>query len=319
MYVIAVDLGGTQMRAAIVNEEGKLLTRKALKTNAKDGAERVIQRLIALLHEVADPFFQREGKSAFAGIGMAIPGALNVQEGIVHFSPNLPGWENVAIKEIMENEFSLPVYVANDADAAALGEYYFGQGKGVHNFIYVTISTGVGAGVIENGRLLLGVQGQAAEVGHMIVNPEGPKCSCGNFGCIEAYISGTGIVRRAKEELANSPLPSRLRQLEKIETKDVFLFAKEDDEIAQKIVEETKKYLGILTMNLIHLFNPKLIIFGGGVSQVGDELFAPAISYAKKKVMYPMGEQFTYRLTKLGDNVGLLGAASIVKYYREIT
>lgn len=312
MYILAIDIGGTQIRAALVTDHGEIMERRAIRTNAHEGYQNVINRLIYLLHELYDPFVKKNGKERLRGIGLAIPGTLNVYEGIVYSSPNLPDWHHVNIRAILQMEFALPVYMNNDANAAALGEYYFGQGKGCDNFIYVTISTGVGAGIIENGRLLLGEYGQAAEVGHMSINPEGPQCKCGNYGCIEAYISGTGIVKRTKDLLQKEMYSTSLLQEKEISTKDVFTAAKKNDELALKIIQDTRKYLGVAIVNLLHLFNPKLIIFGGGVSQVGDYLFEPAMNYAKEHAMYPMAEDVAYKITNLGDNVGLLGATSLV-------
>lgn len=314
MYIIAIDIGGTQTRVAVVNEEGEILQRKAILTNASDGVDKVMNRLIHLIHELYDPIVEKEGKQAIAGIGLAVPGTLNIHKGIIHSSPNLPDLRDVNIKQLLQTEFHLPVYMNNDANVAALGEFYFGKGRGINHFIYVTISTGVGAGIIENGRLLLGKDGQAAEVGHMCINPDGPLCNCGNNGCIEAYISGTAIVRRTIDLLKKSNEPSSLRELSTISTKDIFAASKNNDKLALQIIEETRKYLGVAIVNLLHLFNPQMIVFGGGVSQVGDYLFKEAITYAKTNAMYPMGEEISYYVTDLGDNIGLLGAAALVKY-----
>lgn len=314
MYIIAIDIGGTQTRVAVVNEEGEILQRKAILTNASDGVDKVMNRLIHLIHELYDPIVEKEGKQAIAGIGLAVPGTLNIHKGLIHSSPNLPDLRDVNIKQLLQTEFHLPVYMNNDANVAALGEFYFGKGRGINHFIYVTISTGVGAGIIENGRLLLGKDGQAAEVGHMCINPDGPLCNCGNNGCIEAYISGTAIVRRTIDLLKKSNEPSSLRELSTISTKDIFAASKNNDKLALQIIEETRKYLGVAIVNLLHLFNPQMIVFGGGVSQVGDYLFKEAITYAKTNAMYPMGEEISYYVTDLGDNIGLLGAAALVKY-----
>lgn len=314
MYIIAIDIGGTQTRVAVVNEEGEILQRKAILTNASDGVDKVMNRLIHLIHELYDPIVEKEGKQAIAGIGLAVPGTLNIHKGLIHSSPNLPDLRDVNIKQLLQTEFLLPVYMNNDANVAALGEFYFGKGRGINHFIYVTISTGVGAGIIENGRLLLGKDGQAAEVGHMCINPDGPLCNCGNNGCIEAYISGTAIVRRTIDLLKKSNEPSSLRELSTISTKDIFAASKNNDKLALQIIEETRKYLGVAIVNLLHIFNPQMIVFGGGVSQVGDYLFKEAITYAKTNAMYPMGEEISYYVTDLGDNIGLLGAAALVKY-----
>lgn len=317
MYFIGVDLGGTQLRVGIVSEAGELLERKSEPTNAHEGPERVISRLMELIREISEPIVKENGNDSIGGIGMGCPGTLDVFHGVVKSSPNLPGWDNIPLRQLLEQQFSWPVYINNDANAAVLGEYYFGKGKGCDNLIYMTISTGVGAGIIENGKLLLGENGQAAEIGHMILNPFGPVCGCKNLGCFEAYVSGTGIVKRTKKLLEDDLRKSILHNEQQLTTKVVFEAACAGDELALEIVDETRKYLGVALVNLIHLFNPKQIIFGGGVSQVGDFLFKPAIDFAKEKVMYPMAENVLFSFTELGDNVGLLGAASLVKYHKD--
>jgi glucokinase len=316
MFIIGVDLGGTQIRAGLFKESGELVERKAILTNADEGPTAVINRLKALIYEISEPVIQKSGKQSLIGIGIGCPGPLDVFKGIIKSPPNLPGWVDIPLKQYLEEEFQIPVYLNNDANAAVLGEYFFGSGKGNENLVYLTLSTGVGTGIIDNGQLLLGQNGSSAEVGHMSLNPKGPLCGCGNNGCFEAYLSGTGIVNRTKVRLEQNTNPSSLREV-KLTTKEVFEASKKGDRLALEIVQETKDYLGVALVNVIHLYNPSMIIFGGGVSQVGAFLLEQPIQFAKERVMKPMAEQLVFGITELGDDVGLIGAASLVKYHNQ--
>ncbi|WP_100407853.1 ROK family protein [Bacillus solitudinis] len=315
MYILGVDLGGTQIRVGLFTEKGELIEKKTTLTLAEEGPTAVIERLKELIYEVSHSVVQQHGKESILGIGIGCPGPLDVFDGIVKSPPNLKGWINIPLRQILEDEFSMPVYLNNDANAAVLGEYYFGNGKGKRNIVYLTISTGVGSGVIDNGQLQLGNNGSAAEVGHMIINPNGPLCGCGNNGCVEVYVSGTGIERRMKTKFSEETPNSVLREHE-WNTREIFSAAQKDHPLALEVVEETKRYLGVVLVNIIHLYNPQVIIFGGGVSKVGDYLIKPAVEFAKKQAMKPMGDQVDFLPAFLGDDVGLIGAASLVKYHK---
>lgn len=314
MYLIGVDLGGTQIRAGLFMENGELIERVNTLTKAEEGPSAVIKRITALVENVMDKIVRSEGKQSILGIGIGSPGPLDVFEGTILSPPNLHGWVNIPLRSILETHFQLPVFLNNDANAAALGEYYFGAGKGKKNVVYMTISTGVGTGVIDNGHLLLGDNGSSAEVGHMTLNPHGPMCGCGNRGCLEAYASGTGIVNRTIEALKQSSVSSLLKNKKSLTSKDVFEAAKLDDPLAKEIVEETREYLGAGLLNVIHLYNPEMIIFGGGVSKAGNYLLQPSIEFAKEKAMKPLADKLQFTMAQLGDDVGLVGAAALVKY-----
>ncbi len=318
MFLIGVDLGGTQIRIGLFTEEGELLDRKATLTKAEEGPTKVVERIKSLIHEISLPVIVKNGKESIGGIGIGCPGPLDVFEGIIMSPPNLPGWNRIPLKKLLEEEFQLSVYLNNDANAAVLGEYFFGSGKGKSNLVYLTLSTGVGTGIIDNGQLLLGQNGSSAEVGHMSLNPEGPLCGCGNRGCFEAFVSGTGIVRRAKALLEQDlESASALHECEELTTKLIFDAAKKKDRLALEIVEETRMYLGVALVNVIHLYNPSMIILGGGVSKVGAFLLEPAIQFAKERAMKLMADSLEFQLTQLGDDVGLIGAASLVKYHHQ--
>jgi glucokinase len=261
--------------------------------------------------------------AGIAGIGVGSPGPLNPVTGVVLSPTTLPGMVDIPLRQILQDEFQTPVYLNNDANAAALGEWLYGNGRNTNNMIYLTISTGIGAGVIVDGHLLLGEQGSAAEVGHMIIDPRGPLCECGNQGCFEACASGTGIQERTQHKLARYVLEgkqpfaqSELYGLLEPTPKEVFAAAMRNDALAMEIVEETRTYLGIGLINMIHLYNPQTIIFGGGVSQAGDFLLKPAIEMAKQRSLEGMRDvEFT--MAALGDNAGLYGAAALVSYQQQ--
>ncbi|WP_100404331.1 ROK family protein [Bacillus solitudinis] len=315
MYIIGVDLGGTQIRVGIFTKKGRLLYKKTVMTLSEEGPDYVISRIKTLIHDVFNQ--QNNLGKALIGIGIGSPGPLDVFEGVVKSPSNLQGWINIPLREVLEEEFRVPVYLNNDANAAVLGEYFFGNGMNRKSIVYLTISTGVGCGVIDNGRLQLGSRGSAAEIGHMIINPDGPLCGCGNKGCVEAFVSGTGIVKRMKQKLDNDERVSTLRGRD-ITTQCAFDAAQKKDALALEVIQETIRYLGITLVNIIHLYNPETIIFGGGVSKVGDYLLKPAISYAKKNTIGCLADNIEFKTAKLGEDVGLIGAAALVIYNKQL-
>ncbi|TDF97225.1 ROK family protein [Paenibacillus piri] len=317
MYTIGVDLGGTQIRAGLFDPAGKLLVKAEALTLANEGAEAVIGRMKESIYEVIRHV---EGSISgnIAGIGIGSPGPLNPFTGVVLSPSTLPGMIDIPLRTIMTDEFRVPVYVNNDANAAALGEWLYGSGQHTNNLLYVTISTGIGAGIVVDGKLLLGEQGSAGEIGHMIIDPNGPLCSCGNRGCWEACASGTGIVERTKQKLerCDETQPySRLQlcRTQELTAKDVFAAAMRYDALAMEIIEETRMYLGIGLINLINLYNPQKIVFGGGVSKAGDFLLKQPIEMAQQRSLLGMRD-VQFSMAALGENVGLYGAAALVSY-----
>ncbi|MDQ0338670.1 glucokinase [Caldalkalibacillus uzonensis] len=283
MFIIGVDLGGTLIRAGLFTEAGEMLDREERDTLAAEGPEAVISRIKEAVFHVCD----RQGidvrHDQIMGLGIGCPGPLNPYPGVVLSPPNLPGWEHIPLRDILSEAFNVPVYLNNDANAAVLGEYYYGSSKGTNNLIYMTISTGIGSGVLIDGRLLLGENGNAGEVGHMVVDVNGPVCGCGNKGCLEAIASGTGIVKRTKAKLTQTEQASPLRDIDGFTARHVFEAAKAGDPLAMEIVEETRYYLGVGIANIINLYNPQKIVFGGGVSKAGDFLLKPPLKSPDRK------------------------------------
>ncbi len=305
--VVAVDLGGTLIRSALMNEKGEILTRAQRETLAQEGPEPVIGRIEACIRDVA------RGTEA---ISIAAPGPLDPWKGIIHQAPNLPGWREVPLADILDRAFKVPVYLNNDANLAALAEHRFGAGQGVNDLIYLTISTGIGGGIISQGRLLVGARGLAAEVGHMILEPEGPPCGCGGRGHLESLASGPAIARRAVEEIEKGAETSITRlvegKLSEVTAKVVAQAAQAGDPLANSIFKEAGFYIGLGIANLLHILNPELIIIGGGVSKAGDLLFDPIRATVKARAIPSIKEGVKIVPSALGDDVGLLGAAALV-------
>ncbi|MFQ5886603.1 MAG: ROK family protein, partial [Anaerolineae bacterium] len=305
--VVTVDLGGTHIRSALINEEGEILARAERETLAQEGPEPVIGRIEACIRDVA------RGTEA---VSIAAPGPLDPWKGIIHQAPNLPGWRDVPLADILHRAFKVPVYLNNDANLAALAEHRFGAGQGANHLIYLTISTGIGGGIISQGRLLLGAKGLAGEVGHMTLEPEGPPCGCGGRGHLESLASGPAIARRAVAEMEKGTETSITRlvkgNLSKVTAKVVAQAAQEGDPLANSIFKEAGFYIGLGITNLLHILNPQLVILGGGVSKAGDLIFDPVRATVKARAIPSIQGGVKIVLSALGDDAGLLGAAAFV-------
>ncbi len=311
-YILAVDLGGTQIRAALCDVQGQILRRIAYPTQATSGLEAVIKRLEDTIAEAlgSTPADQ------ILGIGIGAPGPLNPVTGIIMEAPNLPGWRNIPLRNIISARFGLPTFLGNDANLAGLAEHTFGAGRGQSDMIYLTISTGVGSGIIVDGRMLLGARGLGAEAGHTIVDPEGPLCSCGHHGCLESFASGTSIARDVAARI-KAGKKSRISKmvggdLAKIDAKTVGEAAKLGDKVAIQAFRRAGKHLGIGIANLLRQFNPTMIVLGGSVTKAGALLFDPMWAAIKEYVPPIYWEGLAIVPAALGDDVGLLGAAALV-------
>lgn len=301
---LAVDIGGTQLRAAVYPAgDTRPLAQKRILTQAKDQSP--IDRLLGLIQSIW-PTDHR-----VCAIGMAAPGPLNPKTGVLFAAPNIPGWVNIPLAQIVQSHFNVPTFLGNDANLAALSEWKFGAGQGYHNLLYITISTGIGGGVIEDDRLLLGYQGLAAEIGHITVVPDGPLCGCGQRGHLEALASGTAIAHYVAEQLALG-VPSSLSQIAKPSARDVSLAAEQGDPLARSALTRAGTFLGHAIADFLHLFNPQIIVLGGGVSQSGPFWMEAVRSSLSERVISP---EYLHGLviTKaaLGDDTGLLGALAL--------
>jgi glucokinase len=309
-WIIAIDLGGTQLRAALCTPDGTIHQRVSRKTRARRGLEAVLERIC----ETAEQVWPEEGK--VRAIGISAPGPLDPFNGIVLGAPNLPGWKRVPLRDIVSARFDLPVFVGNDANLAALGEHRFGAGQGFDDMIYMTISTGIGGGILVGGKLLLGHKGLAGEIGHIVLQPNGPQCGCGNRGCLEALASGTAIGRQALTLAAAGRAPAILAaaggDLTQISSKSVGEAAAQGDKVAIRLLRRAGRFIGIGIANLMHLFNPQCFVLGGGVTQAGDLLFNPIRRTARRQVQIPQYAEGTEIIpAALGDDVSLLGALTL--------
>lgn len=296
---LAIDVGGTHMRAAVFSKNReKPIRQERIKTYA-DG-KTSLDRLIQLIHDVT-----RDDETIDA-IGIAVPGPLDPKTGVILAAPNLPEWSGIAVGEIIQNEIGAPTFLGNDANLAALGEWQFGAGRGHHHLLYLTISTGFGGGVISDDHLLVGYHGLAAELGHVTILPDGPMCGCGQRGHLEALASGTGIANYFAEQLARG----RKSILSgKPDAKAISQAAKEGDQLAQETFERAAYFIGLGISNYLMIFNPSIVILGGGVSQTGDLILKPIRKVVNETVLskhYLEGLEIT--LAKLGDDAGLYGA-----------
>ena len=311
---IGIDLGGTKISTALMDEQGTILARAGGDTGAAEGQAAVIERMVDSARQVA-----REGGRAdlrgIVAIGVGAPGPLDTKLGILTAPPNLPGWINVPLSRIIEERLGVAAYLENDANAAALAEFHYGAGVGCANMIYVTVSTGIGGGLILNGQLYGGTNGAAGEVGHTMIMPDGPLCGCGNRGHLEALASGTAIAREARELLAKG-VPTLIADLAQgdpnaVTALTVEIAAKQGDLEAQRIIDRAMEYLGIGMANLANIFNPDMIVLGGGVTKMGEMLFEP-VRRAVSRFAFPIVAKTVQIVpARLGRDVGVIGAATV--------
>lgn len=308
--ILVLDLGGTQFRIALANDEGELLRRHAEPLDAPDKPEQTIGQMKNAIKEMLSGI----DLALLRGMGVAVAGLVKPTDGVLLTSPNLLDWYNTPMKDIWEQELHLPVWVCNDADLAALGEHRFGAGRGIDDLIYITVSTGIGGGVITGGKLLLGASGFAGEVGHMTIDLNGPGCSCGNVGCLEMLASGTAIARFAVEKISRGELSTITDlvagDLGKVTAETVAEAARSGDLVAREVMHTAGANLGIGVVNLVHIFNPELVIIGGGCSKAGDLIFEPVRQVVDERTMPDISVRIVP--TALGDDPGLLGAVALV-------
>lgn len=320
-YFLGVDLGGTKILTAVADEQGKILARKKLPTEANRGNDRVIENIIETIRSVlAEVGLKKEN---IVRMGVGSPGPLNTKEGIIYLAPNL-GWENVPISRILEDRTGISVILENDANAAALGEKWFGAGQGIDNLIYITVSTGIGGGIIIDRKIYHGVNDGAGEVGHMVIDPDGPLCGCGNHGCFEALASGTAISRRGREavERGEKTLLTDLCEgdLNKIDGGLIARAAQLGDQVALDIWSEAGYYLGLGFANLVNIFDPEMLILGGGVMKAGELIMEPMLASLKNYSFESAFNSLKIRQAALGDDTGVKGAIAVAmgdRLYRE--
>jgi glucokinase len=309
---LGIDLGGTKILTAVANMQGKMLSRDHSITPAKEGQQAVVRSILESVGRALDQ--AHLAAADLTAIGVGAPGLSNPQTGILFTSPNLPGWKDVPLRNIVEKQLGRKAFLLNDANAAAVGELYFGAGRGTNNFIYITVSTGIGGGIIIDGKIYTGSSGMAGELGHMVIDDEGPQCNCGNKGCWETLASGTALAKEARHSIKEGAATSILKyaegDIEKINAEAIHEAAQAGDKLANELIARTAYYLGVGLANLINIFNPEIIIIGGGLSNIGDMLLKPAFQEAKRRAFKQAYQAVRFTRAELGRNSGVLGAAA---------
>ena len=306
-YVFGVDVGGTTVKMGLFTVEGELLDKWEIKTRTEDGGKNVLPDIADSIKEVIES--KKLAKEDVEGVGIGVPGPVK-EDGTVLKCVNL-GWGILNVEDELEKLIGYPVKAGNDANVAALGEMWQGGGKGHSNLVMVTLGTGVGGGIILNGKMLFGVNGAGGEIGHIHVTDSVDKpCNCGNTGCLEQVASATGVVYLANKKLASCDTPSVLRDGE-VSAKSVFDAVKAGDAVAQEIAEEFGRYLGLACANIAGVVDPQVFVIGGGVSKAGKILFDYIEKYYKKYA-FPSCKDAIFALATLGNDAGIYGAAKLM-------
>jgi len=312
LLTLGIDLGGSKILTAVVNSRGKMLASYESTTPATKNREAVIQFILDSTWRVLKQASITISEIYAIGIGAA--GISNPETGILFTSPNLPRLRDVPLKDIMQERLGKKAFVINDANAAALGEFHFGAARGARNFIYITLSTGIGGSIVIDGKIYTGAIGAAGEVGHMTIDDNGPICNCGNRGCWETLASGTALAREArhriKEGVRTSILEYAEGDVEKVTAQAIHNAAEQGDSLAKELITRTGYYVGVGLVNLINIFNPELIVIGGGLSNIGDMLLGPAFKVAKERTYKKTFQAVRFASAELGRNSGVLGAAA---------
>ncbi|OGF47520.1 MAG: hypothetical protein A2452_02365 [Candidatus Firestonebacteria bacterium RIFOXYC2_FULL_39_67] len=314
-YAIGVDLGGTNIAAGIVNYSGKVILREKIPTMAKLGGKAVLDRIVQLINSLilkADPKIRKR----IIGIGMGTPGLVEHKKGIIHEPPNLPGMDGMNIKKYMESRLKIKTFVANDANAYAVGEHTFGAGKGTKNMVCITLGTGLGGGIIIDGKLYVGSFETAGELGHIIIRKEGKKCHCGSIGCVESYVGANFIAERVRTDIKNGKKTAIVKlvngDLSKITPAILKKAAMQNDKYSKALWNEIGAEIGTALISIVNTLSPEMVVIGGGVSKAGDVLLNPikkkfnmiGFKFLKKRVKIVPG--------KLSDDAGVLGSSSLV-------
>ena len=303
-YGFGIDLGGTTVKIAYFDETGNMLDKWEIPTVTDNGGSQILPDIAASIRQYMDAYHIAD--TAVLGLGIGVPGPVN-SKGIVNKCINL-GWGVFNIADELTKLTGFPVKAGNDANVAALGEFWKGGGMGCSNVVFITLGTGVGGGIVIEGNLLHGAHGSGAELGHMVLNRnETVPCNCGKYGCVEQYCSATGIVRMAKQYLENNDVPSDLNGISPLTCKDIFDAAKAGDQAANKILDQVYAYLGEFLGNVCSVVNPEMVVIGGGVSKAGQILIDGVVPYFHKYVFHAASD-VQFALASLGNDAGAYGA-----------
>ncbi len=312
--LIGIDLGGTNIKIGCFDAHLKLLKKTSITTDADSGPQAVVKNMLAAISELVNESGFSSSDISAAGIGT--PGPADYKAGIIINSTNMPAFKNAPIRQMLSDGLHCPVVFDNDANVACFGEFTAGAGKGVTDMVFFTLGTGIGAGIVSDGKLLHGSGGNAAELGHTIIYPGGRLCNCGQKGCVEAYASASNTAKRAAEALnagEKSSLKKVLDENGQITCKDVYDHLKTGDKLAKKITDETAKALAILCINALHATEPQRIVFAGGMIAAGDILLNRIKDYFSEQIWKLKKETVEICFATLGEDAGIIGAAALAK------
>jgi glucokinase len=303
---IGVDVGGTKIAAGIVNSEGEILDEVRYPTPRSP--EKLVEAIVRAVSRVGDG-------SEVGGVCLAVPGLILARENRVVYSPNLRAVEGIPLKDELEPKIGLPLTIENDNNAAAWGEFRFGAGSVADHLVFVGLGTGIGGGVITHGLLMRGAQGSGGELGHVTIQATGPRCACGNRGCLEALASGTAIRRRAHEVAAEHPDSAlgRLAVRRRVLGEDVTELAREGDEVALSVLEEAGTWLGVGLAGFVNVFNPEVVAVGGGAIEAGELILKAARREVMLRARPPSRDLAEVKVATLGPKSGVLGAAALAR------
>ncbi|PYE94781.1 glucokinase [Rhizobium sp. PP-F2F-G38] len=306
---LAFDLGGTDLRAAIVSRAGEVRQSLTVPTRARDGVDAVLDQMASLAEKLT-----AQAGHEIAGVGLGAPGPLDPVAGIMIAPPTLAGWHDVPVVERLSARLGLPVFLDNDANVAALGEWHYGAGRGFETVLFITVSTGIGGGVVSHGRIFHGSRGLAVEIGHMTLSGSGPTCLCGNVGCFEALASGTALGHRGAEAAlrpGGEKIAAAQIDIGRPGARAVVEAARVGDPAALALIAKEAEWLGIGLTNLLHIFSPDIVVIGGGLSNAFDLLIGGIRSVVATRAMSAYRDVVIVR-AELGTNAGLVGAAGLV-------
>lgn len=318
-HVVGIDIGGTKLATVVADKTGHILGKVRKPTHSEKGPEYAIGLLFDMVREVVNQVGLEQ--TSISAIGVSCGGPLDTKTGIVYSPPNLPGWDALPLKALLESEFQVPVIIENDANASALAEFRFGGGRGYSAVLYMTMSTGIGGGIVIDGQVYHGANDSAGEVGHQILLPNGPRCGCGKRGCLEALCSGPAIARRAqaaiRKQRKGGKSPTALltladEQIEAVKSEHVLAAARTGDALALELVQETAYYMGWGIANLVNILNPDIVLLGTIAVAAGDLLLDPIRETVSKFAMTRPAEAVHIAPAELGDALGDLAAVALV-------
>ena len=311
-YSIGIDLGGTDIKAGLLGADGKLSCRTIVPTRVNEGAKAIAARIAQTIQHVITAADQHDIKDKIIGIGIGAPGLIIAGSGIIHFSPNFPGWTDIPLLEYVSaelNDINIPLYIDNDVNVMVLGELHHGAGVGYENVVALTLGTGVGGGVVINKKVYHGSWNTAGELGHTVVQPDGRECGCGNYGCLEAYAGARHIIERTQQRIVDGR--KTCLNPDGLTPRQIAQAASTGDKLAQDIFSETGRYIGIALASIAHILNPQIAIIGGGIAAAGEDILFQHIRTEFTKRAMDIPGNMEIAPAKLRNDAGLVGAAML--------